>query len=183
MKWTLISGTNRADSMSLHFSKFVEEKLRINLSENDRVQFVDLKEMPSGIFTPQSYAQKPAEFQPYQDLILESDAVIPILPEYNGSAPGVFKLFIDMLSFPESLYHMPCWFLGISAGRFASLRSVEQMQQVFQYRNAFIFPENILISQIEKNFDKTTGIQDEFILNLFNQSLNNFIQFVRKLRA
>ena len=182
MRWTIISGTNRQDSMTLRFSHFVESELKKRCSA-DEVAIINLLKLPKEIFDPQVYAEKPESFAPFQKQISDSDAIISVLPEYNGSAPGVYKYFIDMLSFPESLRGLPCWFCGISAGRFGSLRSVEHMQQVFEYRNALVFPEYILIPQVENNFSEDKGITDEFQNKLFNESLDHFISFARKLRS
>jgi len=74
-----------------------------------------------------------------------ADGIVTVVPEYNGSFPGVLKYFIDMLRFPESLYGIPAAFVGIAAGEWGALRAVEQMEMVFQYRHAHLFGRRVFI--------------------------------------
>ena len=43
-------------------------------------------------------------FEPIQEIVTKTDKFIFVIPEYNGSFPGVLKVFIDACSFPESFY-------------------------------------------------------------------------------
>jgi len=52
-----------------------------------------------------------------------------VLPEYNGSYPGVLKYFIDMLKFPESFENKPAAFVGVANGQWGALRAVEQQSK------------------------------------------------------
>ena len=63
-----------------------------------------------------------------------------VVPEYNGSFPGILKYFIDLLPFPESFDCRPVSYVGVSAGQWGALRAVEQLQLVFGYRNAYVHP-------------------------------------------
>jgi len=178
MKWLVLSGSNRPGSMTRRFSGFVYSELSQRVG-TDKVDLMDLIELPLEIFHPESYAQKPPSFESFEKRFIEADAVLTILPEYNGAAPGVFKYFLDMLPFPQSLYKIPCFFYGVSAGRFGAVRSVEQSQQVFQYRNALIYPENIFIPAVDRNITDSGEPTDAFVRKLFDQTMDGFIAFAR----
>ena len=75
-----------------------------------------------------------------QNRVLDAAGLHVVTPEYNGSFPGVLKYFIDMLKFPESFDRKPVAFLGEAAGTWGGLRSVEQLQMIFGYRNATSSP-------------------------------------------
>lgn len=179
--WTIISGTNRPSSNTKKVAGYIEARLRERVG-SDPIAQLDLKELPQEIFRPEAYAQKPESFKDFEDKILNAKAIISVLPEYNGSAPGVFKTFIDMLPFPQSLQQTPCAFVGISAGRFGALRAIEQMQQVFCYRNAFNFPESIHIMDVSNSIDENGKPKEEFVLNLSQQILDRFVDFTRRLK-
>lgn len=183
MRWTIISGTNRPNSNTRRVSSFIEGELKKKLGPSDVVNVLDLQELPLEIFSPEAYAQKPSTFKKFQDEISSSDAVISVLPEYNGSFPGVYKLFIDMLSFPDSLLKKPASFVGIADGRFGALRSIEQMQQIFLYRKAFLYPESIYIKEAYKQLEPTGKPKDDFVLQLTDQMLTGFIDFAKKIKA
>src|SRR5262247_1110694 len=122
---TLIVGTNRPNSNTRKVATQVEEiyrELRASLN------VIDLAKLPTEIFAPTSYAQKPPSFQRYAEQILGSTGLIVVTPEYNGGMPGVLKYFIDMLKFPESFEGRPVCFVGLGAGIWGALRPVEQLQ-------------------------------------------------------
>ena len=98
---TVISGTNRPGSNTRKIAVLIQEMLQ---EAGEEVTLLDLAELPPEIFADSSYASKPGSFAAFQDQILETDGVLTVVPEYNGSFPGVLKYFIDMLRFPESLY-------------------------------------------------------------------------------
>ena len=138
MNITIISGTNRARAKSLLVARHVEQRYK---DLDVETTLLNLQELPPDIFHPDVYYKKPASFAPFQDAVLSADGLVIIVPEYNGSYPGVLKYFIDLLSFPDSFENRPVAYIGISAGMWGGLRSVEHLQGVFGYRNGFNFNE------------------------------------------
>ncbi len=136
---TLLSGTNRPSSNTLKVAGLANAVLE---EEGHEVSLIDLSQLPLEIFSAESYAEKPEAFDPFQQAILNSNGILTVVPEYNGSFPGVLKYFIDMLRFPESLYEIPAGFIGISSGRWGGLRAVEHLEMIFQYRHAHLFVVN-----------------------------------------
>ncbi|MCP4902335.1 MAG: NAD(P)H-dependent oxidoreductase, partial [bacterium] len=133
---TVISGTNRPGSSTLKIATTVATELTALECEST---LLDLAQLPPALFNPESYAQKPPEFERFQQAILDAHGIITVIPEYNGSFPGVMKYFIDMLRFPDCLVDQPVAFVGLSAGRWGALRAVEQLEMVYQYRHAHIY--------------------------------------------
>lgn len=144
---TVVAGTNRRNSNSGKIARIIQKKFE---AAGDKVKLVDLSDMPSELFAPDNYGNAPASFAPFQDAITNTDGILTIVPEYNGSYPGALKFFIDLLKFPESLQGKPACFVGISAGVFGSLRSVEQLQMVFQYRNAIMFNQYVIVPKVHE---------------------------------
>src|SRR5438552_3661797 len=75
-----------------------------------------LTELPPQWFDPANYASKPPAVQTVQQRILDAGGLHLVVPEYNGSFPGVLKFFIDMLKFPESFGRKPVAFVGEANG-------------------------------------------------------------------
>jgi len=103
-----------------------------------------------------------------------------IIPEYNGSMPGALKLFIDHWKFPDSFERRPVCFVGLG-GRFGGLRPVEHMQQIFGYRNAFIFPDRVFLCNVW-NLVENDKLMDETIDQLLNKQIKDFSRFVAALK-
>ena len=133
--------------------------------------------------SPSSYKDKPAAFQPFTDAVLEADGLYVVVPEYNGSFPGVLKLFIDMLPFPESFEARPVAFAGIAAGKFGNLRGVEQLQSVFGYRNAHIYPSRVFVSGSYSALTENGDLIDERMSERLDEQVSGYIQFIRQLKS
>jgi len=182
MRLTILSATNRPQSNTLKVAKFSERLLSQKISQNDEIVFLDLQNLPVELFTPQAYQEKPKTLEPFVKGIVETDALLVVMPEYNGGPPGVFKYFIDMLPFPQSLQKLPTLFIGVAAGRFGALRPVEQMQAIFRYRNAFLYPESIYLMNVFESLEADGKPKDEGTIKLFHQSFDGFLDFSRKLK-
>jgi NAD(P)H-dependent FMN reductase len=177
---TLIVGTNRPGSNTRKVAAQLEEiyaELKVPLN------VLDLAKLPPEIFSPASYAEKPKSFLPFADTILKSDGLHVVTPEYNGSVPGVLKYFIDMLKFPESFEQKPVCFTGLAAGIWGALRPVEQLQAIFGYRNAHIFPGRVFLPQIHSLLDTSGKIKDAELLARLKTQADGFAEFVEKLKG
>ncbi len=172
---TLVSGTNRPGSNTRKVARHVEEiyaELKVPL------RVLDLAQMPAEIFSPASYAQKPSAFSPFADAVLQASGLHVVTPEYNGSVPGVLKYFIDMLKFPESFERRPVCFTGLSAGIWGALRPIEQLQQIFGYRNAYLYPERVFLPQINNLLDEQGRLHDAELLGRLRKQAQGFAEFV-----
>ncbi len=143
----IISGTDRPGSNSLKISKVIQS---IYKSLGEEVEILDLSQIKEGLFTGPHYGTSgPDMLSQFTDKIVKSEGLIVISPEYNGSMPGILKYFIDHLKFPDSFEFHPVCFVGLG-GMFGGLRPVEHLQQVFGYRNAFIYPERVFLMNVWK---------------------------------
>jgi chromate reductase len=176
----IISGTNRPGSNTRKVTAQVEA---IYHALGVKIQLLDLAEMPPEIFSPTSYAEKPVAFKKFTDAILASDGLVIVTPEYNGSVPGVLKYFIDMLPFPESFEQRPVCFVGLAAGIWGALRPVEQLQAIFGYRNAYIFPERVFMPGINKLLDEAGRFNSSEIKERLEKQAMGFVGFVESLRG
>jgi NAD(P)H-dependent FMN reductase len=182
---TLIIGTNRPNSNTRKVARHVEE---IYAGLKVPLHILDLALLPPEIFSPTSYAEKPKSFLPFAEAILKSSGLHVVTPEYNGGVPGVLKYFIDMLKFPESFERRPVCFTGLSAGIWGAIRPVEQLQAIFGYRNAYIFPERVFLPGIHNLLDENGRLTDPELLGRLRKQVEGFMDFVeclqkRKLRG
>jgi chromate reductase, NAD(P)H dehydrogenase (quinone) len=171
----VISGTNRPDSNALKVSKLI---LGHYHAASIKAELFSLAEMPREVFDPTSYATKPPGMQTIQQRVLAANGLHVITPEYNGSFPGVLKYFIDMLKFPESFERKPVAFTGEAAGIWGAIRSVEQLQLIFGYRNAYIYPERVFIPGINQKLDGSGKLTDPEIDQRLAKQAQGFAKFV-----
>ncbi len=177
---TLIVGTNRPGSNTRKVAAEIET---IYASLKVPLRVLDLAQLPAEIFAPASYAEKPKSFQPFADAVLQASGLHVVTPEYNGSLPGVLKYFIDMLKFPESFERRPVCFTGLAAAMWGALRPVEQLQAIFGYRNAYIFPERVFMPTVNNVLDGNGRIKDAELLGRLQKQAAGFVEFVEKLKG
>ena len=154
---TLVIGTNRPGSNTRKVAAHVEE---IYADLETPLKVIDLAQLPPEIFSPSAYGEKPKTFQPFADAVLQSTGLHVVTPEYNGGMPGILKYFIDMLKFPESFERRPVCFVGVAAGMWGALRPIEQLQQIFGYRNACLYPERVFLPRINDLLDESGRLKD-----------------------
>jgi chromate reductase, NAD(P)H dehydrogenase (quinone) len=174
----VISGTNRPQSNALKIARLVlahYERAEI------RAQLLNLEDLPPEVFIGAAYAVKPPAFLPFQQMVLEAAGLHLVTPEYTGSFPGILKHFIDLLKFPESFEHKPVALIGEAAGAWGALRAVEQLQMIFAYRNAHVFPERVFIAGVRDQLDSAGRLKDPELDARIAKQTANFARFARAL--
>ncbi|HEX8341833.1 MAG TPA: NAD(P)H-dependent oxidoreductase [Tepidisphaeraceae bacterium] len=156
----IIAGTNRPGSSTFKIATVLQAHYAAAGIESE---IYSLTEMPPELFAPTSYAQKPEAWLAVQRRVLDAAGLHVITPEYNGSFAGVLKYFIDMLKFPESFEHKPVAFTGVASGIWGGLRAVEQLQMVFGYRNAHVYPDRVFIPALHTRLNDDGHLTDPAI--------------------
>lgn len=175
----IVAGTDRPGSNSLKVAKFVETLYR---AQNIPAQVMDLMEIKPADCDGGAYFQGArASLKPFVERITAAEGVVMVVPEYNGSFPGVLKLFIDYWKYPETFEYRPFAFIGLG-GRFGALRPVEHLQGVLSYRNGYLFPNRVFITNI-KDALKDGVVVDSLLLELLNVQTRDFAKFIQALKS
>jgi len=176
----IIVGTNRPGSNTLKVARIIEGYYK---EAGVPTGLLDLHELPPEIFLPSAYGEKPAAFAPLQDRVTAAHGLHIVIPEYNGSFPGVLKYFVDMLKFPESFEHKCTAYTGVAAGVWGGLRAVEQLQLVFGYRNAYNCPERVWIAGVHKKLSADgASFADEATADILRKQVAAFAPFAARHR-
>jgi chromate reductase, NAD(P)H dehydrogenase (quinone) len=174
-KIAVISCTDRPGSRTYKLAAYIREQyLKQDLESN----LISLTDYPFDQVFGGKYGKDIPAVKVFNEHILAHDGLVFVIPEYNGSFPGVFKLFIDYLPFPKSFLGMPIAFVGVATGSFGALRAVEHAQQVVGYRNAYVFPERVFIARADKTFDPVLGPTDELYAQLLGSQIVNFSSYL-----
>ena len=174
----ILVGTNRPDANS---RKIAHEIEAIYKDLKVETKALDLINLPSELFKPEAYAEKPKAFEPFVDTILKAEGLHVVTPEYNGGFPGVLKYFIDMLPFPESFEGRAVAFTGVAAGQFGALRPIEQLQQLFSYRNGYLYPNRVFIPGVHSVLDDSGKLTDEKLKERLVSQAKGFAKFVKQV--
>ena len=175
----LLVGTNRSGSRSAQVADFIKPFYE---QQGVEVKIMDIANVGLEELRNDSYGDnKPAKVAGAVEELLKSEGIVVICPEYNGSMPGALKYFIDHWKYPDSFEHRPVAFIGLG-GMFGGLRPVEHLQQVFGYRNAFIYPDRVFLTNIF-GILKEGKITNEVASDLLLKQAQGFCRFINALKS
>jgi chromate reductase len=171
---TIISGTNREGSYTLKLSQYYQRQLS---AKGYPSTLLSLTELPNNIIRTDMYGQRNEALQPIQDIITATSKFLFIIPEYNGSFPGILKMFIDTCKFPDSFYGKKAALVGLSSGKYGNIRGIDHFTGVCHYVNLYVMPLRIHIPFIHKELDEEGNLFKDDTLRFTNQQIDRFIDF------
>jgi chromate reductase len=171
---TIIASTNRPGSSTLKLAQYYQKRLA---QKGLKTNLLSLTELPDNLIKTDLYGKRSQEFEKIQQLITNTDKFLFVIPEYNGSFPGVLKVFIDACSFPESFYEKKAALVGLSSGKYGNIRGIDHFTGVCHYIHLNVMPLKIHISSITKEFDESGDIIPEDTLRFTEEQMDKFIKF------
>jgi chromate reductase, NAD(P)H dehydrogenase (quinone) len=174
MNIVIIPGSNRKGAQSLLLAKHIIADYTA-LGHDVDLLTMDLE---SDYLAPTAYKEPTPAITERTERFCRADGVVFVVPEYNGSFPGVLKLFIDTLPYPLGFDRRPCAFIGIAAGQFKGLRAVEHLQGVAGYRNALMFPNRVFIGESWKQFTPEGSLGDPELAKRLRAQAEGFVTFI-----
>jgi chromate reductase len=171
---TIISGTNREGSNTLKLAEYYHRQLSEKGFDSEIFSLCDL---PGDLISSDLYGKRSEAFQSIQERITASSKFIFVIPEYNGSFPGVLKTFIDACSFPESFFGKKAALVGLSSGKYGNIRGIDHFTGICHYINMHVLPLRIHIPNIRKEFDQNGNLFNEDTVKFTNQQIQRFIEF------
>jgi NAD(P)H-dependent FMN reductase len=178
---TVIQATNRPDSNTEFVSRHIAQLLE-NIYDGE-VHYVSMGDLPPEILMADIYdkALLPEKLKRIQDeAIIPADKFVWILPEYNGSFPGILKLFIDALSVrkrKETFKSKKSMLVGIATGRSGNIRGMDHLIGILLHLQAIVFPRLLPISSINDLMDAQGRINHGPTLTTLESHLKEFIDF------
>ncbi len=174
---TLIIGTNRKDNRTALFARDYLDILA-ELGETS-VKMLDLSRIPHDWFHPEMYHEPGPSLKAIQDeYIIPATRFIILAPEYNGSIPGVLKLFLDACSVREyeaSFKGKQALLTGIASGRAGNLLGMDHLNAVLQHLGMHVSPEKLPISSISSLRDKNDKLIHEETREVIRRQLSAFL--------
>jgi NAD(P)H-dependent FMN reductase len=179
MHLVVICSTNRVGALA---RKLAIQTSGIYQAVGHSCDLLDMAELPASALDPQAYKCPSADLLGLIDRFLGADGVHFVVSEYNGSFPGVLKLFIDLLPYPQGLDNRPCALIGLAAGQFKGLRAVEQLQQIAGYRNALQFPRRLFLGDSQRLFNDQGRLADPELVTRLEEQCAGFLSFIAAVK-
>jgi chromate reductase len=171
---TIISSTNRNNSRSEDVSREYHQILKDKGSD---VRFFSLGQLPVGFLHPEMYKSVSDDMQAIIDeFIAPAEVFVFIIPEYNGSYPGILKTFLDTIP-PKYFREKKAGIIGVSDGHAGNLRGEEHLTGVLHYLRLMVHYAQPKLSDIDKMLDENGRVVDERALRLLNDHAEKMIRF------
>lgn len=171
----IIATTNRKNSKTYQVAEYYQKLLNHFNAKND---IMSLENLPQDFAFSALYENsgKNPEFNLHKERMDQAQKFVFIVPEYNGSFPGVLKTFIDGLGWPNSLFRKKAAIVSISDGSLGGAHASSHLTDIFHYLNCHVFATLVRIPYMKKNFIDGE-IQDSFIKKLLAEQAEMFVQF------
>lgn len=170
---TIISGTNREDSISSLIANYYQERFDQKGVDS---RILDLSTLPIDFIYSALYENtgKNPAFNAFQEMIDTSDKFVFVVPEYNCSFPGVLKAFLDGLRYPSSFAGKKGALTGISSGNQGAGLALSHLTDIMHYLGLIVMPIKPKLSRIEKNIEDNK-IANSFYLELIENQVDQLI--------
>lgn len=165
---TVISGTNRKDSMTIRVAALYTKMLR--KKSDQEVHLLSLEGL--SVWERGEKLKKTEE-----RLLIPSNRFVLIMPEYNGSFPGILKTMIDNTDIRNCWWYKKAMLVGVADGRAGNLRGMEHMTGILNYLKMTVLPNKIPLSRINEEIDKEGNLLKEETVKVIEQQIEEFVNF------
>lgn len=172
-KISIFSASNREENRSLVFAEHCA-----NLLEDQGVnaQIYDFQKFPDDVSLKTMYEFESSPMMAIVEKYLTSvDKLIFVIPEYNGSFPGILKLFIDAVH-PGHFKFKKAALIGISSGRAGNIRGMDHLTGILNYLKVDVYHHKLPVSSIA-NLISNGKITDDLTIHRIEDLMKAFLKF------
>jgi NAD(P)H-dependent FMN reductase len=177
---TIICGTNRQDALThVVFRKIAD--IHSQVFKGEPQHLIDMHEVEFSLDGHQyeSAGQSEALRAVQDNIMVPSERLIFVIPEYNGSFPGVLKTFIDALSirkYNETFSGKKVLLVGCATGRAGNLRGLDHFTEIMMHMGSFVYPRRLPISGLGRLVEDNE-LRDRPTLDAIIKVMNDFVLF------
>jgi NAD(P)H-dependent FMN reductase len=171
---TVISCTNRADSNTL---KVARQYVQLIEKQEVKCNLFSFEKLPANIASSEFFNSKPENFQQLlSEFILPAQKFVFIAPEYNGSFPGLLKVFLDAVP-PEMNRGKKTALIGVSSGRAGNLRGMDHLTGILNYLGMHVHPNKLPVSSVLSLMDADGNFRDEITKTVLEKHALDVVKY------
>ena len=166
---TIVVGTNRKDSVSQKIAiqyKGILKELEVDCS------ILNLTELPIDYINSALYENigKNQQFNKIRERMNNSKKFVFVIPEYNGSFPGILKAFIDGLDRSRALKDKKCALIGLSSGDQGAGLALSHFTDILSYCGTNVLAYRLRLPKIADSMTDSKITNEQIILKIHNQA-------------
>jgi len=186
MKIAIISGSHRNNSQSLKVSKYINQTINTELSEETWLYSLENNPLPlwdEGVWNNE---QKWLDIlTPIREQLASSDALVIVTPEWHGQVPAGLKNFF-LLFGKNELGHKPAFIVSVSAGAGGAYPVAELRMSSYKNNRLCYIPEHLIIREVESVLNEKENDNnkrsDNYIKERLLWSLNILKEYATALK-
>lgn len=165
---TVIAGTNRIGSLTLQIAHLYKQLLT---ESGAQANILDLSQLPRDFAFSALYDNggKNPDFTAFHQQAAQSEKLVFIIPEYNGSFPGVLKTFLDGMPYPNPWKHRKAALVGLSSGPQGGAPALSHFTDVLHYLGIHVLAHRVKMPFIEKHMTDNRLHNENYLRQLNNQ--------------
>jgi NAD(P)H-dependent FMN reductase len=173
---TIIIGTNRPKSRARRVAVLYAELLK---SQGADCQLLDLTDLPSDFIKSALYANTGQDdgFNALFELTNTADKLVFVVPEYNGSFPGVLKAFIDGLPYPGGIRGKKAALIGLSTGVQGGILALSHLTDILMYLGTAVLPARVRLPAIDKYLSEDGKLTNPLYQQLLEEQATQLLAF------
>ena len=171
---TIISATNRPNSNTLKIASYYAQ-----LMEKQGVgsQILSLESLPVNIAFSDLYSNRSEAFQKIlNEYVIPAQKFVVVSPEYNGSFPGILKVFPDAVP-PELNRGKKVALIGVSSGRAGNMRGMDHLTGIFNYLGLHVHHNKLAVSNVFTILDEQGKVKDEKTISFLDKHVSDIIKW------
>lgn len=164
---TIIAATNRIGSNT---RKVASQYQAIFKEKGEETVFLSLEEL-TGLHRDDNFNRIETE------ILVPSDKFVFVMPEYNGSIPGILKLLIDISDVKRCWAGKKSMMVGVANGRAGNLRGMDHLTNIMNHMLSNVLPLKLPLSQVSSMMDEHGVINNPGTVAVMNKQVEDFIKF------
>jgi NAD(P)H-dependent FMN reductase len=178
---TVIAGTNRKGSRTKQVANRYLEILQESTQEECKL--LALEDLDDSFIHTLMYEkghQNKDLAEKQDEYFTPAEKLVFIVPEYNGSFPGIFKIFLDAISirnYKENFQGKKVALVGVATGRAGNLRGLDHLTTSLNYLKMNIYHDRFPIPKIDRVMDEDGNFTDAALIKELNSHVQGFIAF------
>ena len=164
MKLAIISGSHRAEAQSDRISRVISDRAG-NLGSFEQIDILSLSHNPLPLWDESIYSGSEkwkALLAPWRKTLKEADAIILVVPEWNGMVPAAVKNFFLLFSSVQ-LGHKPGLIVSVSAAQNGAYPVAELRMSSYKNCRLCYIPEHLIVRNVADAFTGKDAEADKLL--------------------
>lgn len=171
---TIVSASGREGNNTKFIAQACEKVLK---NFQQKAEILSFEMFPGDISVESVHKQEGSKFWVLaMEYIVPAEKLIFVIPEYNGSFPGMLKVFIDAIH-PKIFKGKKAALLGVSTGRAGNLRGMDHLTDILHYLQVEVMSLKVPFSRVHTLLDENGNIIDEETREIIELQMERFVKY------